>query len=570
MKTYSRSKAPSYIALSYTWGPAPYQKGRPASLQYSITLNDEIFPVQQNLYDALRHLGKHVRKRKQLFWVDALCINQEDLGERSAQVRQMKEIYECADGVFAWLGVPFDEEETRLGVELMREFNVFLRTELQNFNDDIGTVLMGINESHPSFPTTPGTKVWVAWDGIAEMLNQPYWHRVWIYQEATTPGEILFFCGEHSFDDVLLCATITLATTFSRILSFPVRFVEAGGPGGSAGDLSSARIARQKRNGGLMIDLLQQMRKAGCTNPSDRVYAPLGHAVDISAGRIAVDYSTSPVDLYVEVMRYLVLESVIGLDALGFVFMPAEDSSNQYLRTIFEPAMPSWVPEWRQRVSILGFSHKRYQAGDHPLYDPAPGPSDARIKNVELHVQGFVIDSLEITFLTSIFADPKGSWTTPLSWYKDMMGVGLDPSGLGQAIRRSLVADRSIAERGTTRNGFTYTWKRGGAVDWSLFERRRDSLDEESLVTLDNMEQAMFNVCYGRRMALLGGTVVAVLPSAAKSGDNVAAVIGGHALYLLRKVQGGFNILGECYVDGRMDGSLMRGTSRIPNTLCLI
>ncbi|KAF1968936.1 hypothetical protein BU23DRAFT_558154 [Bimuria novae-zelandiae CBS 107.79] len=126
MHAYSRHKAPPYIALSYTWGRTPYQKGRPASLIYSITLNYSAFPVQQNLHDALRHLGPRVRRRNQAFWVDANCINQNDMPERSAQVQQMKAIYECSDAVFAWLGVPFEEEETRLGVAVMREFNVFL------------------------------------------------------------------------------------------------------------------------------------------------------------------------------------------------------------------------------------------------------------------------------------------------------------------------------------------------------------------------------------------------------------------------------------------------------------
>ena len=51
-----------------------------------------------------------------MFWVDAICINQADIDERSAQVKIMKIIYESADTVFAWLGLPFNDEETRLAV----------------------------------------------------------------------------------------------------------------------------------------------------------------------------------------------------------------------------------------------------------------------------------------------------------------------------------------------------------------------------------------------------------------------------------------------------------------------
>jgi hypothetical protein len=118
MRTYSLKQAPPYICLSYTWGRPPSENS-PAC---SITLNDPPFSVQQNLHDALRHLGKRVRKRDQAFWVDAICINQKDKDERGVQVQQMKEIYECSAAVFAWLGVPLNEKNMWLGEALMQDF----------------------------------------------------------------------------------------------------------------------------------------------------------------------------------------------------------------------------------------------------------------------------------------------------------------------------------------------------------------------------------------------------------------------------------------------------------------
>lgn len=60
----------------------------------------------------------------------------------------------------------------------------------------------------PAVPS-PESAAYIAWDGIAEMFNQAYWHRVSIYQEATTPVLITFFCGDHSFNDILLSVTVT-------------------------------------------------------------------------------------------------------------------------------------------------------------------------------------------------------------------------------------------------------------------------------------------------------------------------------------------------------------------------
>jgi hypothetical protein len=37
-------------------------------------------------------------------WVDALCINQEDVEERNLQVLRMSSIYRQAQAVLAWLG----------------------------------------------------------------------------------------------------------------------------------------------------------------------------------------------------------------------------------------------------------------------------------------------------------------------------------------------------------------------------------------------------------------------------------------------------------------------------------
>lgn len=49
--------APSYAALSYTWGKASYQKGGPPEQAYEVKINGETIKTQQNLHDALLHLS---------------------------------------------------------------------------------------------------------------------------------------------------------------------------------------------------------------------------------------------------------------------------------------------------------------------------------------------------------------------------------------------------------------------------------------------------------------------------------------------------------------------------------
>lgn len=55
-----------------------------------------------NLHSALCSLWHTTEV--QSFWVDALCINQDDLEERSGQVLRMTSIYRSAFRVVAWIG----------------------------------------------------------------------------------------------------------------------------------------------------------------------------------------------------------------------------------------------------------------------------------------------------------------------------------------------------------------------------------------------------------------------------------------------------------------------------------
>ncbi|KAI1360737.1 HET-domain-containing protein [Xylaria arbuscula] len=59
-------------------------------------------PITDNLFRALRRLRRPLKTH--VLWVDAVCINQEDIGERSAQVALMEEIYSNAGFTAIWLG----------------------------------------------------------------------------------------------------------------------------------------------------------------------------------------------------------------------------------------------------------------------------------------------------------------------------------------------------------------------------------------------------------------------------------------------------------------------------------
>jgi hypothetical protein len=68
--------------------------------------------ITHNLGVALRQL-RHSDKPRVL-WVDVICINQDYLVERSAEVMEMASIYSNAGRAVVWLGLSYDDSSLAL------------------------------------------------------------------------------------------------------------------------------------------------------------------------------------------------------------------------------------------------------------------------------------------------------------------------------------------------------------------------------------------------------------------------------------------------------------------------
>lgn len=93
--TASIDQPPPYEALSYTWGGQPKDQ--------VIYANGQKFFITKNAQDAMRQLRPKPGEFKYI-WIDAICINQDDISEKSSQVSMMVEIYKKASRVDIWLG----------------------------------------------------------------------------------------------------------------------------------------------------------------------------------------------------------------------------------------------------------------------------------------------------------------------------------------------------------------------------------------------------------------------------------------------------------------------------------
>jgi hypothetical protein len=78
------SDAPTYRAISYTWH-SPLLTTDVEEIEHAISCDGEEATVFPNLYQALLRLGQ-TPYRDMPFWIDAICIDQDNREERSCQV----------------------------------------------------------------------------------------------------------------------------------------------------------------------------------------------------------------------------------------------------------------------------------------------------------------------------------------------------------------------------------------------------------------------------------------------------------------------------------------------------
>ena len=84
----------THVCLSYMWGDSNDDR--------DIYVNQRRFTVSKNLWTFLRR-GR-TRLSKEELWIDAICIDQENLRERNHEVQRMARIYGQARQVLVWLG----------------------------------------------------------------------------------------------------------------------------------------------------------------------------------------------------------------------------------------------------------------------------------------------------------------------------------------------------------------------------------------------------------------------------------------------------------------------------------
>jgi hypothetical protein len=309
-----------YEALSYTWGDVTHKQeihirkhGQPESRRELL--------VGRNCHSALYHLRHGSRDRS--FWIDAICINQVDLEERSKQVRMMDRIYRFAWNVTVYLG------ESTPGSRL------FIKPRTPALHSPI------LGSTRPSKD--------VLAQGLVELLRRPWFERVWVIQEVSRAAKVTFMCGydKASFEtfDELIIEQVHANDLFSLFkyplpLSLLVRAPE---------EFLSPQFS--------LLHWLYQSRDCLATDNRDRVFA-LKTLIGSTQSHVdfLIDYTQEFEKSFTQVAQFL-------LPVLGLRILVA-------IRHAHNRNMPSWVPDWSQNTPLESFFF--YQDSlDRASNDPA-------------------------------------------------------------------------------------------------------------------------------------------------------------------------------------------------------
>jgi len=270
-----------YEALSYVWG----DQNTPCE----IMVDGKMLSVTISLYDALCHLRQPHEDR--ILWVDALCIDQSNIKERSHQVNHMGEIYRKCENVIVWLGylsgnaadlkTVVDQFALQLPSEAFRKWpcdDQLWRDQWQRVQKSLGV--------------TDNTKLL---NGLNIFMSNPWFTRVWILQEVANAKRAIVECN-------LGKIPAKLFALLPHIIGSPVSEQCQAVLDIMPGPLKTTKWWSQDRN---LCTLLCKFKGSEAADPRDRVYALLGMASDVAMNAIEADYAKEEQVIVQELCVYI-------------------------------------------------------------------------------------------------------------------------------------------------------------------------------------------------------------------------------------------------------------------------
>ena len=342
---------PEYEALSYTWGTTTQDQSiqvrtTPSPIASPLPPETHVVHVTKHLLAALLRLRQGTAQR--IVWIDQLCINQNDLVEKNAQVQLMADIYQRAKRTVVWLG---ELDVLHVDIEAIinaTERMTFRPVEREYSNLEDQRILKDLI----GFRAPPDTnhsgqrrrKI------LAELLNRPWFTRAWVFQEVVVAQRGIVLCGSLEMDmDIFINLLDGVCDLDFREVGEPTSIMHSSN---GYKPMFAIREARFESRNGLsstkksrwLSTIWQAMGNLDATNPRDKVYAFLAFVDSTDEHRISPSYGKSIASVYTDAAVQSIY-SVGSLDVLELAIKTAKVPED----------LPSWVPDFSTPLPSLPF-----------------------------------------------------------------------------------------------------------------------------------------------------------------------------------------------------------------------
>lgn len=256
---FELASIPPYEAISYVWGdPTPRNR---------IRCNGRPYLIGNNVNDVIRNV--RLKDKIRVIWIDALCINQANLGERSHQVLLMKDIYSKGKRTLICLDIKpsINTSEVCWTTIAYQAILIIAKWSKKNsFPPNYSGLKYGTEKFAPL-----ESKHWVA---LRRLLSCAWFQRVWVIQEAVLSPDSIFIVDRQEWRwHPLAIAGLRIIENFKAMNELHSLAASTG----IARVCELWMMMRDENKKARPLFLIKQIfRRALATDPRDLMYALLG------------------------------------------------------------------------------------------------------------------------------------------------------------------------------------------------------------------------------------------------------------------------------------------------------
>ncbi|KAF2132859.1 hypothetical protein P153DRAFT_333514 [Dothidotthia symphoricarpi CBS 119687] len=363
------SEAPVFEAVSYCWGQSDpgtiYITDKdPDSAQQLLAdgaLADNALNIPGSLIPFLQRTQALGNSMLRMFWIDSICINQENQNEKSIQVPKMRDIYLKAKWTLAWLGPEANGSSGALefAISLNKVFTKELAKpgtntltpegEKENEEVDVKVVL-----GDPNL------------DALLKLLDRPYFERAWIVQEVVISDTVWMVCGN------TVISWAAFLGSYLYIIHYHAWLWEFYS-GTRFSFLFALRLSEMDWERRREIEwwrVLLRHRMCISGDPRDKIYALYGLGCKLALQQLGIepDYeNTTPETLFTRLaVRSFAKGHADVLRVPRLAITRKQEGEKGFEKIV----LPSWVPDWRWTIQTP--SSMDAAEGDEALL---PGPT---------------------------------------------------------------------------------------------------------------------------------------------------------------------------------------------------